>query len=168
MKTLIALFFCLSFASTVHAAEMEHAPLSYDISGATGSYDGNSYSEIHLGLNWYAQDWLNWRNAVFTQFGSTIDTVYGLDSSLLFEYDAYTQSRGAGVEFFAGPGLRFATQNSNAVFGKAGVIFSLGGLRLGGGVQQLHYVQDRTDKQNYTLPKDETQYFIILAGGGSF
>jgi hypothetical protein len=167
MKNFMALFLLLfGFALPTFAAE--RPALSYDVGGATGSYNGDSYSEIHLGLNWFAQDWMNWRNSLFTQFGSTINTVYGLDSALLFEYSAYTQGRGAGVELFAGPGLRFATEKSNAVFGQAGVIFNLGGLHIGGGVQQLHYTDDRTDKNNYSLPKDETQYFIILSGGGVF
>lgn len=145
---------------------MAASTLSYDLSAGTGSHNGNSYSEIHLGLNYYPADWLNWRNSVFTQFGSNINTIYGLDTAALFEYRAYTSGGAAGVEVFAGPGLRFANENSNAVFGKAGITFALGGLRLGGGVQQLHYINTRKDKQDSTLPKDETQYFITLSGSG--
>ncbi|HWU42616.1 MAG TPA: hypothetical protein VN132_04225, partial [Bdellovibrio sp.] len=112
--------------------------------------------------------WLNWRNSVFTQFGSSINSIYGLDSALLFQSSLYTQGHGAGVEVFAGPGLRFASEDSNGVFGKAGVVFSLGGLRLGGGAQVTHYYDTRKDKNSVKLPDDEVQYFIILSGGGSF
>ncbi len=167
MKQSIAFFISVFIFFTLQQAYAQQS-LTYDVSGATGSYNGNSYSEIHLGLNWYAEDWLNWRNSLFTQFGSTIDTIYGLDTAALFEYKAYTQARGLGIELFAGPGLRFATQSSNAIFGQAAIVFALAGLRIGGGVQQLHYTQDRKDRNNYTLPQDETQYFITLAGGGAF
>lgn len=149
------------------AAFAAPSTLSYDISGGSGSRNGNSYSEIHLGLNWYPAEWLNWRNSLFTQFGSAMNTIYGIDTAALFEYTAYTQSRGAGIELYAGPGLRFANENSNAVFGKVGLTFALGGLRLGASVQHNHYFSSRTDKENYSLPKDETQYFITIAGGGS-
>jgi hypothetical protein len=149
------------------AAQAGSSTLSYDVSGGSGSHNGNAYSEIHLGLNWYPTEWFNWRNSVFTQFGSTMNTIYGLDTAALFEYSAYTDARSLGVEFYAGPGLRFANEKSNAVFGKAGVTFAFGGLRLGGSVQQTRYFSSRTDKDNYVLPKDETQYFITISGGGT-
>lgn len=141
---------------------------SYDLSGASGTRDNESFTEIHLGLNYFVKDWLNWRNSVFTQFGTDINTVYGLDTAALFNYEFYNHGRTLGVEFFAGPGLRFASENSNAAFGKAGITFGLGGLRIGGGVQHFLYFEDRTDKNDNTLNKDETQYFITLSGGGSF
>nr|BFD60576.1 hypothetical protein CKG001_26830 [Bdellovibrio sp. CKG001] len=141
---------------------------SYDLSGASGTRDNESFTEIHLGLNYFVKDWLNWRNSVFTQFGTDINTVYGLDTAALFNYEFYNHSRTLGVEFFAGPGLRFASENSNAAFGKAGITFGLGGLRIGGGVQHFLYFEGRTDKNDNTLNKDETQYFITLSGGGSF
>ncbi|MNK11942.1 hypothetical protein D3C87_299930 [compost metagenome] len=141
--------------------------MSYDVSGGVGSYDGNSYSEIHLGLNWPVYDWLNWRNAIFTQFGSSIKSVYGLDSSLLLQSDFYNQNRTAGVEFFAGPGVRVATEKSNAAFVQGGITFALAGLRLGVGAQALTYFADRTDKNDAALPKDEVHYFITISGGGT-
>ena len=169
MKNLIAIVLCvLSFSSASYAASLSNRPLTYDLSGGVGSYNGNSYTELDLGLNWWVQDWLNWRNSIFTQFGSTINTVYGLDTALLLEGSLYTESRGFGVDVFAGPGLRFANEDSNGAFAKAGLVFNLGGLRIGGGAQVTHYYTTRTDKNDIKLPDDEVQYFIILSGGGSF
>lgn len=148
------------------AAEASY--VSYDLSGSAGSRDGESYSEIHLGLNYFPVNWFNWRNSVFTQFGSQMNTVYGLDTAGLFNYEFYNSSRTLGIELYAGPGLRFASENSNAAFGVAGITFGLGGLRIGGGVQQFQYFEDRKDKNDFTLNKSETQYFITLSGGGSF
>lgn len=150
------------------AGSVAQARVTYDLTGSSGTRDGSSFSEIHLGLNWYMSEWFNWRNSVFTQFGSEIKTVNGLDSEALFNWDVYTSDRNLGVEFYAGPGVRLASEKSNAAFGKAGVTFALAGLRLGGGVQALHYLEDRSDKSENVLNKDEVQYFITLSGGGSF
>lgn len=166
MKTTSSFFLVFLFAAIAWAAPSSNSRISYDISGGSGTRDGETYSEIHLGLNWFVKDWLNWRNSLFTQFGTEVKTVYGLDSAALFNWAAYTQSRAAGVEFYMGPGVRVASEKSNAVFGKAGLTFALGGLRIGGGVQALHYLEDRTDKLDRTLGKDEVQYFITLSGGG--
>lgn len=167
MKKSCALFLAISFLSLSSSFAASGSSLSYDLSGGSGSRDGETYSEIHLGLNWFVYDWLNWRNSIFTQFGSETKTIYGLDSATLFNVEAYTSNRSLGIELYAGPGLRLASENSNAVFGKAGVTLALGGLRIGAGVQANHYLEDRTDKNNRVLGKDETQYFIILAGSGS-
>ncbi len=121
-----------------------------------------------MGLNWFVTDWLNWRNSVFSQFGSNLKSVYGLDSTALFNTEFYNSSRTAGVEFFAGPGVRLASEKSSAVIGTAGLTFAFGGLRIGGGATYLSYFEDRDDKLGAVLPKDEVQYFITLSGGGSF
>lgn len=160
-------FFLLSlvFSSAVWA--QSESKFTYDLTGSSGTRDGSSYSEVHLGLNWMMGEWFNWRNSIFSQFGTKIKTVSGLDSEALFKFDTYTQSRSLGVEFYAGPGVRLADQKSNALFGKAGLTIALGGLRIGGGVQALHYLEDRVDSNNNPLNKDEVQTFITLSGGGS-
>lgn len=153
---------------TLFFASLAQAELTYDLSGASGTRYGETYSEVHLGLNYYPSKFFNWRNSVFSQFGSEIDPVYGLDSAALLNLSHYNQQRTLGVELYAGPGVRVATEKANAGFGKAGVTFALGGLRIGGGVQSFHYFEERVDNQNRTLPQNETQYFIILSGGGRF
>lgn len=167
MKKALSLFILICGLAGNSFAQSSGSRVTYDLSGSSGTRDGESFSEIHLGLNWFVQDHLNWRNSIFTQFGTEIKTVYGLDSEALFNWQAYTQSRQLGIEFFAGPGLRFATEKSNAVFGKAGVTFGIAGLRIGGGVQAFHYIDDRLDKNDNVLNKDEVQYFITLSGGGA-
>lgn len=150
------------------SSSLAQAEWSYDLSGASGTRYGESYSEVHLGLNYYPNKYLNWRNSVFSQFGSQIDAVYGLDSAALFNYSQYNQNRSLGIELYAGPGMRLATEKANAGFGKAGITFSVGGLRIGGGVQGFHYLEERVDNQGRVLPQNETQYFVILSGGGKF
>lgn len=163
MKLLFVLLF-LSFTSSHVLAQSQ---VTYDLSGSSGTREGSNYSEIHLGLNWFLNDNFNWRNSVFTQFGTNIKTVNGLDSAALLNYQAYTQSRKLGLEFYVGPGVRLATEKSNAAFAKAGLTFALGGLRVGGGVQALHYLEDRMDADGKLLNKDEVQTFIVLSGGGN-
>lgn len=163
MKTLTV---CL-FAFLV-SAKASAAALSYDLGGSTGSVNQYSYSELHLGLNWFVIDWLNWRNAVFTRFGTNVESVTGLDSSLLATYSVATDGGGLGFQIFAGPGVRIASGNNNAATAEAGLVLQLGGLQVGGGARYLSYTDSRKDHFGVPLPKDETQLFLILGGGGSF
>ncbi|MBS1970854.1 MAG: hypothetical protein JSU04_11130 [Bdellovibrionales bacterium] len=144
-----------------------HPTFTYDVSASSGTENGNAYSELKLNLNWYMTDWLNWRNGVFTRFGSNIQSVSGLDSALLAAYDVSNDSRTLGFQIFAGPGVRFASADNNAATAEAGVIFTLGSIKVGGGAKYLSYFKTREDQNNIVLPKDETQYFIVLSGGGS-
>ena len=167
MKKII-LALSLTFLSLSSFAQSSSHNMSYDLSGAVGSYNGHSYTQINFGLNWYVHEHLNWRNSVFTQFGSELNTTYGLDSSALFGTEFYNSGRTAGIEFYAGPGVRLATENSSAVTGTAGLTLALAGLRIGGGATYLNYFETRHDTNHEALPKDEVQYFITLSGGGSF
>jgi hypothetical protein len=141
--------------------------MTYDLSASSGSYNGVSYTELTLGLNWFLQDWLNWRNSIFSRQGSGIDSVQGLDSAARFSTAVVSEGGGFGFDAFAGPGVRMASKDNNAIFGEAGLIFRLGGLRIGGGVKALSYTSDRTDSTGGSLPKGDTQFFLILAGGGT-
>jgi len=167
-KSILLFIFCFLGLSSLSFAE-DGGHVTYDLGAGVGTYYSDStYTEVHVGLNWYMEDWLNWRNAIFTQFGSEINTVVGLDTALLPRAGLYTSGHDFGVDVFAGPGLRFATQNFNAVFGEAGLIFTVAGLHIGAGVQALHYVSSRQDKENRALPADETLLMLILSGGGTF
>lgn len=145
-----------------------HSTFTYDVSASTGSENEASYSELKLNLNWYLTDWLNWRNGIFTRFGSNVESISGLDSSLLAVYEANSEGGGLGMRAFVGPGVRVASKDHSAATAEAGVIFRLGGLQLGGGAKYLSYFKAREDLNQQALPKSETQYFIVLAGGGSF
>jgi len=145
-----------------------HPTFTYDVSASSGTQNSDTYSELKLNLNWYLTDWLNWRNGVFTRFGNNIQSVSGLDSSLLAAYDVKNESRTLGFQAFAGPGVRIASADNNAATAEAGVIFTLGGIQIGGGAKYLSYFKNREDENQVPLPKNETQYFIVLAGGGSF
>lgn len=168
-RTFLAFCLALAGAPALGATRGNSPPaLTYDLSLSVGSYNNLSYTEANLGLNWSMQDWLVWRNALFSRFGSGFDTVTGLDTSLRAVQDFRTDSGLFGVDFFAGPGLRFASPNSNAAFAEAGIGFKLGGLYLGGGVKRLYYVSDRKDSLGNSLDKNDTLFFIVLSGGGAF
>lgn len=142
--------------------------LTYDISASSGSYNEANYTEINLGLNWRFSDWWVWRNAAFHRFGSGVDSVTGIDTSLRLGSEVTTDGGGLGVNFYVGPGLRFASPNSNnAAFGEAGLGFRLGGLYIGVGGKSLYYLQAREDSLGRALSKNDTQVFIVLAGGGA-
>ncbi|MBC7370284.1 MAG: hypothetical protein H7326_01895 [Bdellovibrionaceae bacterium] len=145
-----------------------HPTFSYDVMASSGTENNNTYNEVKLNLNWYVADWLNWRNGIFTRFGTNVQNVSGLDSALLATYEAENDSKTLGFRAFAGPGVRFASADNNAGTAEAGIIFKLAGLQLGGGAKYLSYFKTRKDTVGVALPKDETQYFIVLAGGGSF
>jgi hypothetical protein len=145
-----------------------HPVFSYDVSASSGTENGATYSELKLNLNWYLTDWLIWKNGIFNRFGSNIQGVSGLDSAMLATFDASTEDKSLGFQAFVGPGVRFASADNNAVTAEAGLIFKLGGINLGGGAKYLSYFKTRQDSTGLALPKDETQYFVVLSGGGSF
>ncbi|WP_413288332.1 hypothetical protein [Bdellovibrio sp. HCB337] len=176
MRRILLASSLILFASTAMARSMPsmrtlpstHPTFTYDVSASSGTENNNTYSEVKLGLNWYLTDWLNWRNAVFTRFGSNVKSANGLDSSLLASYEVINEERTLGFQAFVGPGVRIASEDNNAATATAGVIFTLGGIKLGGGAQYLSYFKTRKDTVGEDLPKAETQYFVVLSGGGSF
>lgn len=178
MKNLVLLFllpcavyaqkkYPYSFPKTPTSASTKDSRVSYDLSASFGEQNGSQYQEINLGLNWEMNTFLNWRNSLFTRMGSNVDSVSGLDSSLRLQLTSMTDDNTFGFHAFAGPGVRIATQNWNAAFGEAGLVFKLGGINLGAGVKSLQYFESRTDKNKSPLPKNEQQVFIILSGGGT-
>lgn len=174
VRALIVVSMIVSFAAGAAAqgrrartqVQEESLGISYDISASMGTQDGASYTEINLGINWALTESFTWRNSLFSRQGSAIESVQGVDSSMRYQVSAKSESGRTGFDAFLGPGVRIATKQHNAAFGEAGVVFTLGGLRLGGGVKALSYFSDR-DNGLGPLPKSETQYFLILAGGGT-
>lgn len=132
--------------------------LTFDLGASGGSSNGVGYTEINLGLNAYFYDWLAWRNAVFGRLMSGATNVYGLDSSLRGIFD---MSGPVGFTAFAGPGYRFVNQGSGAPFAEIGLVIKLPGFALGGGVKTVLTSLSQSGAAN------DTQYFLILAGGGS-
>ncbi len=162
------LFFLIIFLQifSFAATSDSDSKFTYDISGSQSTRDGKSYQELNLGLNWFLQEWLIWRNSAFQRQGQNIDTIYGLDSSMRLQKEWLNDSRNLGFKIFGGPGLRAASSDSNAYFGEAGVGFRLGGIMLGAGVKSLRYFSTRRDRDGVTLSKDENQIFLTISGGG--
>lgn len=141
------------------AAEASYNKLTWDLGVSSGASGGRSYTEGSLGLNYFFMDWLAWRNAVFARF-TTPENVYGLDSSLrAFANLGLTEK--SSLTLFGGPGYRFMTKGTNTPFLEGGVVAKLGGFNIGGGLK--HFMLKSVDAKL----EDETQYFIILSGGGS-
>lgn len=161
---LVAVSSFFGFSSFVLAAHSgDEFRLTYDLSGSIGSTAGRNYQEISLGLNAHFQDWFIWRNAGFGRFVSGSDNVYGLDTSGRFVLDLGDSK--LGLTAFVGPGYRFATSSGNsqadsAPFAEAGATVKLGGLHIGGGAKTVFNSVVRPG-----APED-TQYFLILGGGG--
>jgi hypothetical protein len=152
-------------AQAQQISRSNHSTLSYDVSVSSGTYDNRTYSELQLGLNWYALDWLNWRNSVFQRFGSSdLDIVTGFDTAFLFTKDAVADGGTFGIQGFIGPGYRFATKDNSGAFAEAGLIFAAGPLRVGVGAKSLYYSNPRVDSTGRESPRNDNQVFFILAG----
>ncbi len=152
----------------VFSAPVLASDFHYDLSAGSGRYNDVSYAEITAGLNWQFDEWWTWRNAIFHRFGSNMDSITGLDTSVRLGNSFGTKGGDFGVDFYVGPGLRFASSNSNAVFGEAGVGFKIVGIYLGIGMKSLYYTQPRVSSSGADLSKNDTQVYLVLAGGGSF
>ena len=134
--------------------------VTYDLGGSTGSVQGGgSYTEINLGLNLFFGEFLSWRNAVFGRFMSGVENIYGLDTSARGLLSL--SGSALGLSIFAGPGYRFVTRGTHVPFAEAGLVVRLAGFSIGGGVKTLLTSWVHSGRAN------ETQFFLILAGGGS-
>lgn len=159
MKSAIfaALFVLLS--SLPALAQDSDAQLTFDIGLSSGTVNEKSYTEANVGFNYRFLDWMAWRNSIFGRFGSDIDSVYGIDTSL--RGLASIGDRQMGASAFLGPGYRFVTKGDNVPFVEGGVVLSVGGISVGGGAKALFNSAVRPGAEN------DSQFFIILAGGGT-
>ncbi len=133
---------------------------TFDLGVSAGSVGKKNYTEGNLGLNLYLSRYLALRNALFARFSSGLDTTYGLDTSLRGILGLDLGPVG-GVTTFAGPGYRFANQGGSVPFAEAGLVLKLLGFAIGGGAKVLLHTWNDKTREN------DTQYFIILSGGGS-
>lgn len=171
----VIILFLTAFISTeclaqkrVQRSSDSQKTFTYDLGASVGSYNGNSYTELTLGLNAYLSDFLIWRNSLFSRFGSKIDSASGLDTSMRFFFDSRSAPGSLGVVLFAGPGYRISNEKNSAFFAEGGVVLKAAGLSLGAGVKSMIYTNPGKDSTGVDLPKTDTIYFIILAGGGVF
>lgn len=133
--------------------------LTYDIGFSTGSVGSTNYSEGNVGLNYFLKRWFSLRSALFGRFISP-ENIYGLDLSGRFFYDVSFGKR-SGMTFFGGPGYRFVTLGDNVPFIEGGLVTHLGSFSIGAGLKTFYNNAVRSG-----APQD-TQYFLILAGGGA-
>ncbi len=133
---------------------------TFDLGISAGSVGKTNYTEGNLGLNLYFTKFLALRNALWGRFSSGLDTTYGLDTSLRGILNMDLGPVG-GITTFAGPGYRFANQGFNVPFAEAGLVLKLVGFAIGGGAKVLMNGWKTKGAEN------DTQYFIILSGGGS-
>lgn len=173
MKNTVLIASLLLFSSVVLAQAnyrmeyRQHPTFTYDVGAASGSYNGNNYSEINLGLNWYFSDAVAWRNSLFTRFGTGVDSATGVDSSLRYTYN--TDARATlGLGFFAGGGYRLTKTQDAGPFAEAGLTLRAGGLSVGAGIKEIFYPSPGTDSNGGKLPDHDSTVFLILAGGGVF
>lgn len=135
---------------------------TFDLGASTGNYSvgrsSYSYTEFNLGLNLFFAEWFAWRNALWSRFASGVDTFYGLDTSVRGILNIGDSS--LGLTAFAGPGWRFPSQGDGSPFVEAGLIFNLKTVALGGGVRSFLHSWVTSGAPN------ETQYFLIVSGGG--
>jgi hypothetical protein len=132
--------------------------VTYDIGIGAGSYANQNYVEGDIGLNLYFKDYLAWRNAIFGRFVSPTN-YYGLDSSVRGILNLGDQA--FGFTAFAGPGIRFPTIGNIAPFLEGGAVLKIGGIALGVGVKSI------LDSWVVSGAGNDTEYYLIIAGGGS-
>jgi hypothetical protein len=132
--------------------------LTFDLGASGGAVGEISYTEAQLGLNAYFYEWLAWRNAVFGRFPSKGTSIYGLDSSARGILDLSVAS--TGLTIFAGPGVRFPNAGAVTPFGELGALLKFIGIAVGGGAKIV------LNSWVHSGAANDTQYFIILAGGG--
>lgn len=167
-KPYLIAFLTLNFmtCSSISYAQKDLNRMTYDVTASQSSLNGRDVQEINLGLNWFLQDWLIWRNSAFQRRGEEIETVYGLDSSMRLQTDITNEDRSLGIRLFGGPGLRLASSRASAYFAEAGIGLRLGGLLLSVGGRSMRYFSTQKDRTGQRLPQDENQVFVTLSGGG--
>lgn len=139
--------------------EEDYAKFTWDLGFSSGTTAGETYSEANVGLNYFIKHWLAWRNALFGRFIKP-ENIYGLDSSLRLFYSLGLGDK-SSLTLFGGPGYRFVTKGLNVPFAEGGLVTRLGSFTLGVGAKTFFTQMVQSGAE------PDTQYFIILAGGGA-
>jgi hypothetical protein len=166
IRILFLLFSLVSLPSYAARGRASTPTFVYDLGVSGGTYDNEDYTEVNLGLSWYAMEHLAWRNSVFGRFTTT--NIFGLDSSLRFVFNAPRDEDGFGLGAFAGPGYRFSDKENSGVFGEAGVLLKLAGFATGVGAKSIYYNSPGTNSDGLERPRSDTIVFLILGFGGGF
>lgn len=158
----------ITFAAQDKKEKTEPKLVDVDLSGSTGNYNGVTYSEIHMGINFNFSENLTWRNSGFKRIGVSGNQDFsGLDTSLRYTVD--TPFDEGAVKLFAGPGYRWASaSDKNAVFAEAGVGLSAGPFNLSAGSKYLRYDKSQFDANGVELKRDDTSYFVTISAGTKF
>jgi hypothetical protein len=147
-------------ASLVPNNQSRSGRVTYDIGISSGKSNEISYTETHLGLNWWFHESFAWRNSFFGRFQTGVDNIYGIDTSIRGSHTIELGEE-SSANVFLGPGWRFVNEGKNAPIAEGGLVMKLGGLSIGGGAKAVfNKVVDKT-------MEDDIQYFIILGGGGT-
>lgn len=171
MKFLVPCFTLCLFGLNVFAAaprsitaddvERTKKFVEFDISGSAGNYNGQSYTELHAGVNLNFTDSLTWRNSLFKRIPANGGKeTNGLDSSLRLSHDL------GPLNIYAGPGYRFTSDSDkNALLGEAGANLNVGRLTLGAGAKYLRYDKAQYDASGAEINRDDVSYFVAISGG---
>lgn len=169
LSLFVSVLFVVSGMSLSAVVQAKEKPLlDVDIGGSTGTYNGSSFSEVNLGVNFNFTEWLTWRNAAFKRFSTNGNKdIIGLDSTL--RLISNTQFTSGSFRIFAGAGYRFADPSEkNALVGEGGLGFTVGRFGLGAGAKYLRYDKTQYDSNGVETKKDDLIYFVTLSGGAGF
>lgn len=155
MKTVVALLVLM-------LASQSMARLTYDLGYSFGDSNNNKYAEFNLGVNYFFNDYMVWRNSGFHRDfnDDAIEDRYGLDTSMQFNFVIAPEGSDMNLKLFGGPGWRFISEGKNPPFAEGGVGLGLGPLKLRVSVKSiLHELIDDN-------LKNETQYTIGISARG--
>lgn len=146
---------------STQSSERTKELIEFDISGSAGNHDGQSYTELHAGVNLNFTDSFTWRNSLFKRIpAGGGQEVNGLDSTLRLSHDI------GPLTVYAGPGYRWTNvSNKNALLGEAGANLNMGRLTLGAGAKYLLYDQAQFDSAGNSIKREDLSYFIVISGG---
>jgi hypothetical protein len=134
--------------------------LRLDMGGAGGSFQGQSFFEASVGLEYFMMERLSWRNSFFYRFAGVLRDSFGLDSSV----------RGNGnlplgslrLRGLIGAGYRFASPAGSAPFMEVGASAALGGFDVGLVTKFIALSLTDSSQPNVFL------YSIVLSGSTAF